>query len=92
MAIYGIAQSMAGPSANSYVADIAPTHQQAMALATNRTFGDVGLVLGSPLLGIIADFSGIPWGLVVNSGIILIPGLIFAMFAKSTKVRFENAK
>ena len=92
MVIYGVAQSMAGPSANSYVADIAPTHQQAIALATNRTFGDVGLVLGSPLLGIIADFSGIPWGLVVNSGIILIPGLIFAIFAKSTKVRLENAK
>lgn len=92
MALYGIAQSMEGPSANSYVADLVPTHHQAMALATHRTFGDVGLVIGSPLLGIIADFSGIPWGLVVNSGIILIPGLLFALFAKSTKVRLETPK
>ncbi|MSQ22768.1 MAG: MFS transporter [Dehalococcoidia bacterium] len=82
--IYGVAQAVEAPAANSYVADVAPSQQRAMALGVNRTFGDVGLVVGSPLLGLIADLAGIPWGLVVNGGLLLVPGILFALMAKET--------
>ncbi|MEK7777139.1 MAG: MFS transporter [Chloroflexota bacterium] len=82
--IYGVAQAVEAPAANSYVADVAPPQQRAVALSINRTFGDVGLVVGSPLLGLIADLAGIPWGLVANAGLLLVPGILFALMAKET--------
>ncbi len=84
LAIYGVAQAVEGPAANAYVADVAPAHQRAVALGINRTFGDVGLVVGSPLLGLIADLAGISVGLVANSGLLLAPGILFALMAKET--------
>ena len=81
MVLYGIAQAVESPTANSYVADVAPREQQALALGLFRTYGDVGLVLGSPLLGLVADLAGITWALVANAVIVLIPGLFFAVMA-----------
>ncbi|MFH1141704.1 MAG: MFS transporter [Chloroflexota bacterium] len=84
LAIYGVAQAVEAPGANAYAADVAPPQQRAVALGINRTFGDVGLVVGFPLLGLIADLAGIPWGLVANSGLLLAPGILFALMAKET--------
>ncbi len=84
LAIYGVAQAVEAPAANAYVADVAPAQQRAVALGINRTFGDAGLVVGSPLLGLIADLAGIPWGLVANAGLLLAPGILFALTAKET--------
>ena len=51
MVMYGVAQAIESPTVNAYVADIATPDQRPVALATMRTFGDVGLVIGAPLLG-----------------------------------------
>ncbi len=87
MICYGVGQAIESPSANAYVSDLAPRDQRAVALAIHRTFGDIGLVAGSPLLGLIADGSGIPWALVVNAGIVAIPGLVFLVVGKETARR-----
>lgn len=84
MVLYGIAQSVEGPTANAYIADVAPRNQLAMAMGVNRTIGDVGLVIGSPLLGLIADVAGIPWGLVANAGVMLVVAVLFAFLAQET--------
>ncbi len=91
LAIYGVAQAVEAPAANSYIADIAPPQQRAVALGVNRTFGDVGLVVGSPLLGFIADMVGMEWGLVANAVLLLVPGGLFALMAKETAVRHAAA-
>ena len=84
MALYGIGQAIEAPTANSYVADLAPARERAVALGVYRTFGDVGLVVGSPLLGLIGDHAGLSWGLVTNAGLILVPGALFWFVAKET--------
>ena len=87
LTFYGVGQAIEAPTANSYVADLAPPEQRAMALGVFRTFGDAGLVIGAPLLGFIADRTSIPWGLITNAGLILIPGLLFILVAKETAGR-----
>lgn len=92
MALYGVGQAVEAPTGNSYVADLAPRRQLAVALGAYRTFGDVGLVVGSPLLGFIADMVGISWGLVVNAMAFLVPGILFAWLAKETAGRAVTHK
>ena len=79
MVMYGVAQAIESPTVNAYVADIATGDQRPVALATMRTFGDVGLVIGAPLLGLIADVAGLSWGLVANAGIVLACGIPFLL-------------
>ncbi len=79
MVMYGVAQAIESPTVNAYVADIATGDQRPVALATMRTFGDVGLVIGAPLLGLIADVAGLSWGLVTNAGIVLACGIPFLL-------------
>ncbi len=79
MVMYGLAQAIESPTVNAYVADIATGDQRPVALATMRTFGDVGLVVGAPLLGLIADVAGLSWGLAANAAIVLACGAPFLL-------------
>ena len=79
MVMYGLAQAIESPTVNAYVADIAAGDQRPVALATMRTFGDVGLVIGAPLLGLIADVAGLSWGLAANAIIVLACGAPFLL-------------
>ena len=79
MVMYGVAQAIESPTVNAYVADIATGDQRPVALATMRTFGDVGLVIGAPLLGLIADVAGLSWGLTANAVIVLACGVPFLL-------------
>ena len=87
LVFYGVAQSIEGPTANSYVADVVPREQRAMALSVFRTVADVGLMVGSPMLGFIADAQGITAGLLVNATLVIIPGVLFFILAKETLVK-----
>ena len=84
LACYGIGQSIEAPSSNSYAADILIPEFRAVGLGIFRTFGDIGQVIGGPLLGFVADQTKISWALFINAGIIVIPGLFFLCFAKET--------
>ena len=84
MVMYGVAQAIESPTVNAYVADIATPDQRPVALATMRTFGDVGLVIGAPLLGLIADVMGLSWGLVANAAIVLACGVPFMLTRQGT--------
>jgi MFS family permease len=87
LALYGIAQAVEGPTANSYVADTAPPQQRAMALSVFRTVADVGLMVGSPGLGLIADTQGLNAGLLANAAVVLGPGVLFLLVAKDSVPR-----
>lgn len=51
-----------------------------------RSTGDVGFVIGPPLLGYIADQSSFSVALAVNAGLAICAGLLF-MFARETVQR-----
>ena len=87
LVVYGVAQAVEAPTANSYVADLAPPRQRAVALGLYRTVADVGLVAGAPAMGAVADLWGIPWALTLNAGLLLIPGVLFAVLAVETAGR-----
>ncbi|MBI4202524.1 MAG: MFS transporter [Chloroflexi bacterium] len=85
MVLYGIAQAIEAPTANAYIADVAPASQLPIAMGVNRTVGDVGLVLGAPLVGLIADVAGIPWGLAANAAFMLVVSTAFAFLAREAE-------
>jgi MFS transporter, DHA1 family, multidrug resistance protein len=52
-----IGTGTAGPAPAAFVADIAPPHVRGKCVAAYRSAGDVGFILGPPLLGWLADNS-----------------------------------
>ena len=85
--IFGIAQGMEGPVPIAYIADVSPTERQATAQGMARTIGDVALMSGGPVLGLLSDsFSNATalYGTAVAMGIFM---LIFWVFARETAGR-----
>jgi DHA1 family multidrug resistance protein-like MFS transporter len=82
LTLYGIGQAIEASSGNSYVVDIAAPAQRALALGVYRTCADVGLVVGSPLMGYLADRAGIPWAMVADAVVLLFAMAIFAVWSR----------
>ena len=85
--IFGIAQGMEGPVPIAYIADVSPTERQATAQGMARTIGDVALMSGGPVLGLLSDsFSNATalYGTAVAMGIFM---LVFWVFARETAGR-----
>lgn len=68
--VMAIGTSISGPAPASFVASIAPERLRGVAMGWYRTAGDVGFVLGPPVLGFVADRWSLSVGLVVN-GVLL---------------------
>ncbi len=79
--------SIAGPAPAAYVADIAPASLRGLAMGMYRTSGDIGFVIGPPLLGAVADATSIGAGLVVNGLLVAVAALVFAFVAHETVTR-----
>jgi len=79
--------SIAGPAPAAYAADIAPPELRGLAMGLYRTAGDLGFVIGPPLLGAIADATTIGWGLVANAVLVAAAALVFAAVATETVKR-----
>jgi MFS family permease len=84
------AMAIAGPAPAAYAADIAPPQARGLAMGLYRSTGDVGFVVGPPLLGAIADATSFTWGLTLNAVIVLVAGLFFLVFARETVRRPER--
>jgi DHA1 family multidrug resistance protein-like MFS transporter len=65
-----------GPAPAAFAAEIAPPELRGLAMGFYRTAGDFGLLIGAPLLGLIADHSSFGWALSTN-GLLLIASVIF---------------
>ena len=92
MALYGIAQALEGPTANSYVAEVVPAPSRPVALGVYRTVADVGLLLGAPLLGLIADGADVPWALTANAGFLLVAGVVFFVVGRKETTKRPEAR
>jgi len=72
--------AIAGPAPAAYAAEIAPPEMRGLAMGLYRTAGDFGLLIGAPLLGLIADARGFGWALVTNA-VLMVAAVGFFAFA-----------
>ena len=54
-------------------------------MALYRTFGDLGMVIGPPLLGLVAERFTLGAGLVVNAAFIGIVAALLGLVARETR-------
>lgn len=83
--VIGIGQGIAGPSPAAAIADLAPRGRAAAAMALYRTFGDLGMVAGPPLLGLIAERFTLSDGLIANAAFAGLVALLLAFGARETR-------
>ena len=85
--IFGMAQGASGPVPIAYIADVSPIERQATAQGMARTVGDVALMSGGPVLGMISDNFGTSEALYGTAVVMAIFMLIFWFFARETAGR-----
>ncbi|MEX1022202.1 MAG: MFS transporter [Dehalococcoidia bacterium] len=75
--VLAVGTSIAGPAPAAYAADIAPPHLRGLGMGMYRTSGDVGFLVGPPLLGAVADATSYDWALLVNAALMAAAALFF---------------
>ncbi|MPZ98179.1 MAG: MFS transporter [Dehalococcoidia bacterium] len=85
--VLAIGTSIAGPAPAAYAADIAPPHLRGLAMGLYRSSGDIGFMLGPPLLGALADATSYGWGMTANAVFVTTAAVIFLLAARETIVR-----
>jgi len=83
--VIGIGQGIAGPSPAAYIADLAPAGRAAGTMALYRTFGDLGMVIGPAMLGLVAERYTLGAGLIANAALIALVAVLVAFFARETR-------
>ena len=79
--------ALSGPAPAAFAADIAPPEARGLAMGLNRTTGDLGFVIGPPLLGILADATSFGWGLAANAALLVLVAFVFAFTAQEARSR-----
>ncbi len=82
--VQGVATGFAGPAPAAYAADIAPESSRGFAMGLYRTYGDIGFVVGPPIMGWIADSSGYGSALYFNTVLVAVTAAMFALWAPET--------
>lgn len=82
--VNGVATGFSGPAPAAYAADIAPARARGFAMGVYRTYGDLGFVIGPPLLGWLSDVTSYSGALYFNAGLILVSTAAFALLARET--------
>ncbi len=78
---------IAGPAPAAYAADVVPAEARGLGMGLYRTYSDIGVVVGPPLLGWIADASGdYGWPLLFNAVLVGFAAIAFGLFARETVV------
>ena len=85
MFVYSIGSTMLGTSPTAYIADIHKSDKRSQALAMLRSGGDLGLMIGSGLLGYLNYMTG-SWTIPMYtaSALLFTSGFNFAMRARET--------
>jgi len=80
-----VAMSLSGPAPAAYAADIAPPEARGLAMGLYRSTGDIGFVIGPPLLGWLADQSSFTVALSVNAGLAVLAGVLFILARETVR-------
>ncbi|MEX2228705.1 MAG: MFS transporter [Dehalococcoidia bacterium] len=85
--VLGVGSGVAGPAPAAYAADIAPPELRGLAMGLYRSSGDIGFLIGPPLLGALADATSFGWGFGANALLVGAASLFFLFGARETLVR-----
>lgn len=93
--ILGLGTGVIGPAPAAYAGDLAPPGKTGVTMGLYRSFGDVGLIGGPILLGLIADafqgrfdaVSGPGVAMVINALLLMLIAVILVVAAKETAGR-----
>ncbi|MDH4145740.1 MAG: MFS transporter [Acidimicrobiia bacterium] len=80
--IMAVGTSISGPAPAAYVADLAPSQLRGVVMGMYRTVGDVGFVVGPPLLGAISDRAGAPAALYANAALLVVAAIAFLVLVR----------
>jgi MFS family permease len=75
--ILAVSAAMSGPAPAAFAADNAHEDIRGLSLGMFRTAGDMGLLVGPPLLGWIADVGGFGAAFAVNALIVVAAAIVF---------------
>ena len=76
------AHSLMGPAPAAYATDVTPPAIRGTALSVYRTCGDVGLLTGPVLLGMLADHTSVGTALVANGAVLAGAAGVFRLTAR----------
>ena len=77
--LLALATSVAGPAPAAFAADAVPAESRGFSLGLFRTFGDLGIMVGPPLLGLAADLGGYGWAFGVNAIVVVAATAMFVV-------------
>jgi MFS transporter, DHA1 family, multidrug resistance protein len=77
--LLALATSLAGPAPAAFAADAVPAESRGFSLGLFRTFGDLGIMVGPPLLGLAADLGGYGWAFGVNAIVVVAATALFVV-------------
>lgn len=87
-----VSSALAGPAPAAYAADIAPPSLRGFSLGLYRSSGDLGFMVGPPLLGLVADNSDYGWALLVNAALMIVTALFFTTATEPMRQRPTEAR
>jgi MFS family permease len=79
--LLGFASAVAGPAPAAYAAEVTSEDDRGLAMGAFRTAGDLGLLLGPPVLGAVADNVGYGWAFGANSIIVAVSAIALGLVA-----------
>jgi MFS family permease len=80
--VLSLGEGLAGPAPSAYAADISPPDSRGLAMGLHRTTGDIGFVIGPPLLGWLADSTSFGWALSANAILVGVAAVLFGLLAR----------
>lgn len=81
--ILAVSTAVSGPAPAAFAADQAPEQMRGLSLGMFRTAGDIGLLVGPPLLGWIADVGGYGAAFGLNAAVTALAAVTFYSASRS---------
>ncbi|MGE3857192.1 MAG: MFS transporter [Dehalococcoidia bacterium] len=77
--LHSVAASLSGPAPAAYAVDISPPHLRGLGMGMFRSGGDVGFMLGPPMVGFIADRAGYGAAMAANGALMAAVAVLFLL-------------
>lgn len=75
--VMSLGTGTAGPAPAAFVADLTPPHLRGVMVGLYRSAGDLGVIAGPVLLGLLADEVSIGWSMSVAGVLVALAGIAF---------------
>jgi MFS transporter, DHA1 family, multidrug resistance protein len=85
--LLGFGNAVGGPAPAAYAAEVSSAQARGMAMGAFRTAGDLGLLIGPPLLGAVADTNGYPWAFWANAVIVASAAIVLGLAVRARATR-----